>query len=89
MVGGYYGYRSHSGYAAKHRDLFLEERWEVARGSDGGAQLAPVPASLGVWLSAEDLVALERYPVDARQLEERGQQSDPRAHHEREDREAP
>jgi hypothetical protein len=69
VVGGYYGPKSHSGYGAQHRDLFLEERWEVVT-VDGATRLEPTTGSLGVWLAADDIVAVERYGVSDEQVEE-------------------
>jgi Family of unknown function (DUF6338) len=55
-VAGYYGRRSHSGYGTKTRDLFLEERWDF---TDDGARLeGPAPGSIGVWVGADDIVAV-------------------------------
>jgi uncharacterized protein DUF6338 len=60
-VAGYYGERSHSGYGTRSRDLFLEERWDF---TDDGAQLQrPAPRTLGVWVNADDIVAVEQYAV--------------------------
>lgn len=69
VVGGYYGPKSHSGYGAQHRDLFLEERWDVVE-VDGATRLEPTDGSLGVWLAADDIVVIERYGVSDEQVEE-------------------
>lgn len=69
VIGGYYGPKSHSGYGAQHRDLFLEERWEIVT-EDGATRLEPTAGSLGVWLAADDIVAVERYGVSDEQVEE-------------------
>jgi hypothetical protein len=69
VVGGYYGPRSHSGYGAQHRDLFLEERWDVVN-ENGATRLEPTARSLGVWLAADDLVVVERYGVSDEQVQE-------------------
>jgi hypothetical protein len=68
-VGGYYGRHSHSGYGSQHRDLFLEELWSIVE-SGGHTRLEPNPGSLGVWLSAEEIVSVERYALGDVQLEE-------------------
>jgi uncharacterized protein DUF6338 len=67
-IAGYYGTRSHSGYGTKLRDLFLEERWDI---SDDGRELeGPAPGNLGVWISAEDIVAVEQYALNDEQRDE-------------------
>jgi hypothetical protein len=68
-VGGYYGPQSHSGYGSQHRDLFLEERWSIVE-DDAGTRLEPTEGSLGIWLSAEDIISVERYAVSDDQVEE-------------------
>jgi hypothetical protein len=68
-VGGYYGPNSHSGYGSQHRDLFLEERWSIIT-DDDGTRLEPTESSLGVWLSADDIVSVERYAVSDEQIED-------------------
>jgi len=71
LVGGYYGPRSHSGYGTQHRDLFLEERWNVKTDPDGQVtELTPIPKSVGVWLAADEIACLARYAVDDAQAEE-------------------
>jgi hypothetical protein len=73
-VAGYYGPRSHSGYGTKTRDLFLEERWDF---SDNGASLTgAAPRSVGIWITADEVVAVEQYALtdeQKQQLEERQQ----------------
>jgi hypothetical protein len=68
-VGGYYGPNSHSGYGSQHRDLFLEERWSILEGEDG-TRLEPTAGTLGVWVSADDILTVERYAVSDEQLQE-------------------
>jgi hypothetical protein len=68
-VGGYYGSASHSGYGSRQRDLFLEQRWSVTEGG-GATRLEPTDGSLGIWLSADDIVSVERYPVNDAHLDE-------------------
>lgn len=66
-IAGYYGERSHSGYGTKLRDLFLEERWDL---SDNGRELeGRAPGTLGVWISADEIIAVEQYSLshEARQ----------------------
>lgn len=67
-VAGYYGTRSHSGYGTRTRDLFLEERWDF---DDEGFVLAgPAPRNVGVWINADDIVAVEHYSLnDEKQAE--------------------
>jgi hypothetical protein len=60
-IAGYYGRRSHSGYGTRTRDLFLEERWEFDE--EGAALSGPAPRSVGVWIGADDIVAVEHYAV--------------------------
>jgi Family of unknown function (DUF6338) len=71
-IAGYYGRRSHSGYGTKTRDLFLEERWDL---NDAGTVLeGAAPRSVGVWVGADDIVAVEHYALNdeqQRQLEQR------------------
>jgi hypothetical protein len=55
-VAGYYGRRSHSGYGTRTRDLFLEERWDFT--DDGASLQGPAPGSVGVWIGADDIVAV-------------------------------
>jgi hypothetical protein len=69
-VAGYYGPNSHSGYGSQHRDLFLEERWSIVERPEGGTRLEPTENSLGVWLAADDIVAVERYGVSDEQVKE-------------------
>jgi len=72
-IAGYYGTRSHSGYGTKLRDLFLEERWDI---SDDGRKLeGPAPGNLGVWISAEDIVAVEQYALNDAQRDEIAQRN--------------
>ena len=72
-IAGYYGTRSHSGYGTKLRDLFLEERWDI---SDDGRELeGPVSGNLGVWISAEDIVAVEQYALNDEQRDEIAQRT--------------
>lgn len=67
-VAGYYGRRSHSGYGTRTRDLFLEERWDF--NDDGTALEGPAHRSVGVWVGADDIVAVEQYALtDAQQAE--------------------
>lgn len=73
-VAGYYGRRSHSGYGTKTRDLFLEERWDF--GDDGASLSGAAPLSIGVWISADEIVAVEHYALNdeqKQQLEHRQQ----------------
>ncbi len=67
-IAGYYGTRSHSGYGTKLRDLFLEERWEI--GEDGQTLEGPAPGNLGIWIAAEDIVAVEQYALSDEQREQ-------------------
>jgi hypothetical protein len=67
-VAGYYGLASHSGYGTKIRDLFLEERWDF---TDDGTQLAgPAPGNVGLYVPADQIVAIERYLVSDGQRQE-------------------
>ena len=68
-VGGYYGPASHSGYGTRDCDLFLEQRWSV-RNNDGATRLEPTDRSLGIWLSGDEIVSVERYPGNYAHLEE-------------------
>jgi hypothetical protein len=71
-VAGYYGRRSHSGYGTKTRDLFLEERWEFTE--DGAGLEGAAPGSIGIWVSADEIVAVEHYALtdeQKQQLEQR------------------
>jgi hypothetical protein len=61
-IAGYFGNRSHSGYGTTRRDLFLEERWDIS--ADGRTLEAPAPGNLGVWISADDIVAVELYALN-------------------------
>lgn len=69
-VGGYYGPKSHSGYGSQHRDLFLEERWSVTPDETGDTRLERLERTLGVWLAADEIVAVERYGVSDEQVQE-------------------
>jgi Family of unknown function (DUF6338) len=72
-VAGYYGRRSHSGYGTRTRDLYLEERWDF---TDDGDQLErPAPGTLGVWINAGDIVAVEQYALSDEQLTEIAERS--------------
>jgi hypothetical protein len=67
-IAGYYGRRSHSGYGTKTRDLFLEERWDF---NDQGTELeGPVRGSVGLWIGADDIVAVEHYALSDEQQQE-------------------
>ena len=68
-VAGYYGPKSHSGYGSQHRDLFLEEKWNIVQG-DEGTRLEPVEKTLGLWLAADEIVSVERYAVSDEQYQE-------------------
>jgi hypothetical protein len=67
-VAGYYGPRSHSGYGTKTRDLFLEERWDFS--DDGTSLVGAAPRSVGVWISADEIVALEQYALSDEQKQQ-------------------
>lgn len=67
-VAGYYGPRSHSGYGTNTRDLFLEERWDFTE--DGSALAGPAHGSVGFWINAEDIVAIEQYALSDDQQRE-------------------
>lgn len=72
-VAGYYGTRSHSGYGTRQRDLFLEERWDF--NDDGSALARRAPGNIGVWINAEDIVAVEHYSLtDEQQGEQQERQ---------------
>lgn len=74
-VAGYYGRRSHSGYGTRTRDLFLEERWDF--NDDGTALQGPAHRSVGIWLGADDIVAVEQDALtDAQQAELEQRQQD-------------
>jgi hypothetical protein len=67
-VAGYYGPRSHSGYGSKTRDLFLEERWNFT--DDGASLEGAAPRSVGVWIGAEEIVAVEHYALTDEQKQQ-------------------
>lgn len=71
-VAGYYGPRSHSGYGTKIRDLFLEERWDFT--DDGTGLEGPAPGSIGVWVGADEIVAVEHYALTNEQQQQLEQQ---------------
>jgi hypothetical protein len=51
----------------------LEERWDI---SDDGRELeGPVSWNLGVWISAEDIVAVEQYALNDEQRDEIAQRT--------------
>lgn len=67
-VAGYYGRRSHSGYGSKTRDLFLEERWEFD--DEGHQLLGASPGNVGLYIPAEQIVAVEHYALSDEQRQE-------------------
>lgn len=69
-VAGYYGPKSHSGYGSQHRDLFLEERWNIVQNEPDGTSLEPVEKTLGLWVAADEIVSVERYAVNDEQYQE-------------------
>lgn len=73
-VAGYYGKRSHSGYATRTRDLFLEERWDVSA-DDGSITRPPVERhSVGIWIDADEIRLVDHYAMSdehQRDIEER------------------
>lgn len=71
---GYYGKRSHSGFGSATRDLFLEERWDIAP-DDGSISRPPAERhNVGIWIGAEEIRLIEHYAMSdehQRDIEER------------------
>jgi hypothetical protein len=70
-VAGYYGPESHSGYGTKTPDLFLEERWDFSE--DGTRLEGPSPGNVGIYVPADQIVAVEQYLVSDAQRDELAQ----------------
>jgi membrane protein implicated in regulation of membrane protease activity len=64
VVGGVLGEHSMAGRGADHRDIFLEERWEV--GANGWFTGERATGTRGLYLAASAITSLEMYefPID-------------------------
>jgi uncharacterized protein DUF6338 len=60
VLGGYYGPESFAAYGSQRGGLFIEQQWELD--GDGWFQ-SPVEASIGLWISHDEIVSFEVYTV--------------------------